>query len=87
MGLVRTAGKCRGVTIREGSSHIPMHPRLSPDDEKALGCGLLAQPLVAGAIGFALSSWSVQMGVLMGVLFAITAAVITVCLAYPLLWW
>ena len=64
-----------------------MHTRFSPDDERALGLGLLAQPLVAGAVGFALSSWSVQMGIVMGVIFAIVAAIITVCVAYPLLLW
>ena len=49
--------------------------------------GLLAQPAVATVVGFVLSSWSIEMGLVMALLFAITAAVITVCGAYPLLQW
>jgi len=61
--------------------------RLSPDEDRAIARGLLAQPAVAAVVGFVLSSWSIEMGLVMAVLFAITAAVITVCCAYPLLLW
>jgi len=61
--------------------------RTSPGTESVIARGLLAAPLVAGVVGFVLFSWSIEMGLVMGVLFTIVATVITVLFAYPSLRW
>jgi len=61
--------------------------RLSPDDEQVLMRGLAVQPLVAGILGAFVSVPPSQFAIAMGVVFAITAILITWCVAYPLVLW
>jgi hypothetical protein len=58
--------------------------QFSSDQHRILMPGLAVQPLIAGAVGFLLFPTS-EIAIVMGVLFAITGAVIAGCVAYPIL--
>src|SRR3954453_19367622 len=64
-----------------------MTSTLSPDDEQVLMRGLTVHPPVAGILGAFVSVPASQFAIVMGVVFAITAILITWGVAYPLVLW
>jgi hypothetical protein len=56
-----------------------------PDD--AIARAFLLPPLAAGACGFLIFSWGPGLAMVMAVVFALVAVIMTMCVAYPLLLW
>lgn len=64
-----------------------MGQKLTRHEEYLVSRGLAVQPLVTGILGFLLIVPPSELAVVFGVLFAITGALISVLVAYPILIW